>query len=171
MAFSPDARTLASGDSDGEIRLWDVATGKQKALLVKGPAHDQVYALAFQRNGRLLVSGHNSGEVVFWDLDHGQRLGPNVKFHRQSVSDLSFNPAGLTLASTSGNETFLWDVASRRPLGPLPHDLYYGTLAFSPNGKQLLLAGAANRSDALGCGPGFLAGPGLPDSQPQPDPR
>ena len=144
MAFSPDARTLASGDSDGEIRLWDVATGKQKALLVKGPAHDQVYALAFQRNGRLLVSGHNSGEVVFWDLDHGQQLGPNVKFHRQSVSDLSFNPAGLTLASTSGNETFLWDVASRRPLGPLPHDLHYGTLAFSPNGKQLLLAGAAN---------------------------
>jgi WD40 repeat protein len=141
LAFSPDARTLASGDSEGNIYLWDVATGKRRYLLFQG--HDKaVFALAFQRDGKLLVSGHDDGRVNFWDLVHDRRLGPNVNFHRKPVTDLAFNPTGLTLASTSGNDTFLWDVASRRPLGRLPHLLYYSVLAFSPNGEQLLLAGS-----------------------------
>ena len=148
LAFSSDARTLASGDGEGKICLWDVATGKRRALPFKGDSN-AVIALAFQRDGSLLVSGHRDGRVIFWDLVHDQQLGPNLKFHRKSVSGLSFNPTGLTLASTSGNDTFLWDVASRRPLGPLPHDLYYGTLVFSPNGKQLLLADSEAKRQML----------------------
>jgi WD40 repeat protein/predicted TPR repeat methyltransferase len=148
MAFSPDARTLASGDAEGNIRLWDVATGKQRVILSTGQTKS-VDALAFQRDGSLLVSGHSDGRVIFWDLVHDQQLGPNLKFHRDTVSSIAFNPTGLTVASTSGDETFLWDVASRRPLGRLPHGLHFGTLAFSPNGKQLLLVGSEAQRQML----------------------
>src|SRR5262249_54428654 len=33
VAFSPDGKTLASGDSVGTIKLWDVATGEERATL------------------------------------------------------------------------------------------------------------------------------------------
>jgi WD40 repeat protein len=33
VCFSRDGKTLASGAEDGTIRLWDPATGRQRAVL------------------------------------------------------------------------------------------------------------------------------------------
>src|SRR5262249_3595665 len=45
LAFSPDARLLAAGTTDGKIKIWDIATGKQLHTI---PAHTQaVLGLAF----------------------------------------------------------------------------------------------------------------------------
>jgi WD40 repeat protein len=36
VAFSPNGKLLVSGGADGTVRLWDVATGNQKAVLAAG---------------------------------------------------------------------------------------------------------------------------------------
>ena len=38
LTFSPDSRTLAAGNSDGTVRLWDVRSGQALAAPAAGPA-------------------------------------------------------------------------------------------------------------------------------------
>ena len=45
MAFSADGKMLASGDVVGTIRLWDTATGKERATFTHEPR--RAWSLAF----------------------------------------------------------------------------------------------------------------------------
>jgi RNA polymerase sigma factor (sigma-70 family) len=93
VAFTPDGRVLASADggpvskfwdasrsAPQQIRLWDVATGRQLAAFA-GHASD-VASLAFSPDGKRLVSGLANGSVMIWDMSDkvppppiAQRLG------------------------------------------------------------------------------------------------
>jgi WD40 repeat protein len=74
LAFSPDGRTLARGDSD-TVRLVEVATGKERHALT---GHDNlIRSLAFSPDGSLLVSGSYDTTALVWDLT-GRRTSPNA---------------------------------------------------------------------------------------------
>ena len=72
---SPDARTLASGDESGAVRLWDLETGVSHILEPhhKGP----VRTLSFSLDGRSLASTAQTvpGEVYLWDATTGKFRG------------------------------------------------------------------------------------------------
>jgi WD40 repeat protein len=71
VAFSPDGKLLAAGVAFQEgIRLWDVATGKQKSTL-KGHAHS-VQSVAFSPDGKLLASGSTDQTIKLWDMPGGK---------------------------------------------------------------------------------------------------
>jgi WD40 repeat protein len=62
-SFSPDGRTLASGDDSGAIKLWNVASGQEMLTLENYTS--SVKSLAFSQDSRTLVSC-GDGEIRLW---------------------------------------------------------------------------------------------------------
>ena len=139
IAFSPDGKTLASGDTYHNVILWDLETG-QRIYTLRRHA-DAVRALAFSPDGKTLASGSADRTIILWDTESGQFLD-QWRGHSVLINSLSFSPDGMTLASGSGDTTIiLWDMNPRQPLSRIPGGyMHFGqvlSVAFSPNGKTL----------------------------------
>jgi WD40 repeat protein len=71
---SPDGRFGVSGDFDMLVRVWDVRSGGQLAML---DGHDEVIAGALLTDdGHILASFDVAGHIVIWDLDWDYAFTP-----------------------------------------------------------------------------------------------
>ena len=136
VAFSPDGTLLATGEARGEVRVWDVATGKPLLVL---PGHTAwVRSVAFSPDGTLLASASEDRTIRFWDTPSGHCVNL-LRGHDDRVRAISWSPDGATLASSSDDRTIrLWDTQTgecRHTLTGHRHRIY--TIAFSPDGATL----------------------------------
>jgi WD40 repeat protein len=160
LAYSPDGRLLASAGSDHVVLLWEVATGRETAVL-EGLGQT-MYCLAFSPDGKLLAAGGLDETVCLWDIPDG-RLRGELPGHWPVTMALSFSSDGKTLAAGVGDrfqgsasgEVKLWDVATGTwkadLLGPIERTVGWPqgsvwSLAYSPDGQLL----------AVGTGTGHL---------------
>jgi WD40 repeat protein len=116
VAVSRDLSLAAQAIGGGQIRIVDLASGKER--WTAQAADENVTALAFSADGRKLASGAGFVEsaVRLWDVASGRELA-RLEGHRTYVRSLLFWPDGETLASASGDQTIhLWDVSSLSPV-------------------------------------------------------
>jgi hypothetical protein len=66
LAITPDGKTLVSGSPDASVRVWDVATGKERAVLTGH--NDGIWRLAISPDGKMLASASWDKTVKLWDL-------------------------------------------------------------------------------------------------------
>ena len=137
VIFSPDGKTLASIDSlDGAIHLWDVATGRGRAVL-NGclGVGDYILSASFSPDGKTLASGGSDGMMRIWDVASGREIA--VLKDDNDVWQVSFSPDGKTLASSTVHEVRLWDVRTwteKSVIGPRGG---YQIVSFSPDSRTL----------------------------------
>lgn len=125
LTFSPDNMTLASGDTNETIRLWDLKANS--AQVISKGTYTSSYALAFSPNGKLIAAGNGDGKIELFNINEEkqdyQRLFSQYKQmlprkgHKDKVTSLAFSPDSKMLISGSEDGTIRgWDVASRKQL-------------------------------------------------------
>jgi len=137
IAFTPDGRMLASGDTNTTVLVWDVSSGQ---LLYTLNHEATVNSVAFRPDGTILAAAGNNG-VRMWDMNNQQLLLElKASFSIQRL-DVTFSPDGRLLATATGNEVQLWDTVSGNPLGELAgHTDEVSAVGFSPDGRILASA-------------------------------
>jgi WD40 repeat protein len=79
LRFSPNGTFLAivSAEAPGQVRFYDVRTGKERPGLGEVEAPVSLAALAFSPDGRLLFTGHpREGTLRRWELATGRERRP-----------------------------------------------------------------------------------------------
>jgi WD40 repeat protein len=104
VAFRPDGEALASGAWGGDVREWEVSTGR---LLTDSKVHaGAVLALAYSPNGTRLASAGRDTTVRVNALDHD---GPDrvrvLSGHQQKVFGLAWSSDSKLLVSVSSDGT------------------------------------------------------------------
>jgi len=142
VAFSnPDGRLLATGDSDTEVRFWQVDSGHEYRKPLTNI--EIVNAVTFSPDGTLVAAGLADRTVHIWNVKTGQPYGHVLRGHTNQVESIDFSPDGKLLASAGDDRTVrLWDVATGQPYGRpiLAHEDVIWQVAFSPDGQTLATA-------------------------------
>lgn len=149
VAFSPNGQQLATGDTSGNIQIWEVPSGKQ-LLICRGHKY-WIWAVAFSPDGQFLASVSDDYQVKLWDVQTGVCLKTFVG-HTYSVNAIAFSPDGHFLATSSQDATIrIWPLQTGDPIMSvqgisevaedsmqlLGHQARVWSVAFSPDGQTL----------------------------------
>jgi len=148
---SPDGKTVAAADEDGELRLWDATSGR----LVGSPFPERptlrgrplrlgavFQDVEFSPDGKLLATSNYDDGVQLWDVA-GRRavatLAPSLGF----LGAVAFSPDGRLLAATQGASVHVFDVATRTNAGSVlePRAGPLVDVAFDDDGRTLAATG------------------------------
>ena len=147
VAFSPDGKRAASGDSSA-VRLWEVATGKE---IKSDDSHrDRVMAVAFSPDGKYVASGSEDRKVFLFEAAT-LRVVHTFRAHRADVRAVVFTPDGKRLVSADlSGAVFVWSIPDGKQLARLPMTGLGNVLSAVPIGdEQLLLCPASDNSAVL----------------------
>jgi WD40 repeat protein len=168
--LSPDGTRVAAVVRDGgrlRVRVWDTASGELRLDLGGPPAGpDQLVVTnrpVFSRDGRRIAAALNVGlgtadgtarEITVWDAGTGaivRTISRGIDFR---VVGLALSPDGRRLAATMGpgrsdpitpivpeGRMTVWDVETGRISFKPPGDKWFGLVDFSPDGRQVAVAG------------------------------
>jgi WD40 repeat protein len=172
LAFDSRSETLASGGSEGRIRLWHLPDGmdslqglvfldhdrellstaydgtlarwtRDGTLLKRVKTPAPVTSMAANEAADLVVTGHSDGNVRLWRLAD-LSLIQDLHPHHGKVRAVAFHAATNQLASSgTDGSVFYWRVHEEpRPLPSPPTDAQ--DLEFAPDGRILMGSGWFN---------------------------
>lgn len=151
MAYSPDGKVLATGNTDFTVRIWEAETGRElRRFPFSNPADNQASAVskvAFSPDGRVLgaAGSPGGGGQRFWLWKTGEELAP------EQAGDLprlmsgpvrSYAAGAKTFARMKGDSVVVEETGSAKTLLEVNLLNRPGQFALSPDGRRLAVADA-----------------------------
>jgi WD40 repeat protein len=97
---------LATGSSDGTIKLWDIEKGKERGIIKDNK--NAIKALSFSPNSEYLASGGNDSTLQLYSL-RSQKVVKTVQL-AGTVSDVAWSWDNQILAAAYPNNVLLLDL-------------------------------------------------------------
>jgi len=117
-----------------------------------------IRSMAFSPDGTRLAAGIGDRGVFVWDLPSGRLLATS----RDAYEKLAFSPRGDLLAMASPHGLHVWDLATRSVRDYPDSGLGYpGPIAFTPDGRKVVVGFGPSRSAAVWDLDDFEGKPGI----------
>ena len=141
-AFSRDGAKLVTASEDTNVRVWDVRTGAQLAVVAENGIANQA---VFSADGSQVLVASDSGTADLWDIASQTLVRSFGQPASQAVESAQFSPNGQEVVTASAAGTAqIWDEASgvarqgvEEPLNAALYDA-----SFSADGSKILTASA-----------------------------
>jgi len=109
LALSPDGKHLASGWSDGRIRIYDVDADFMEIQDFEANL-PSVFSLVYNIKGDKLISGGRDAQIRVWERGDTYFEALKIPAHLFTVNDLELIPELGLMASASRDKTVkIWD--------------------------------------------------------------
>ncbi len=134
LTFTPDGQALVSLGR-GVVRIWDVATGKERTAF-KGWNHD-IQTVALSADGRTLAASGEDGMIQVCDLATGEQRDD---LSQMAVGAVAVTPDGKHVALAAADGVVrLWECETGKFVRAFRgHEREPTALAFTPHGKELI---------------------------------
>ena len=139
ISFSSDGKLLTTGNTQGEIIIWEVKSGR---VFAKHQVHNSdVLSLAFSPNDETLVSSSKDGTLKFWNIQTDNYWSVSSE-NENEINAVAWHPDGRTLIS-GGSSGYIkvWNAIAGELNTTLEHGSEILTLAWSPDGKIIASGG------------------------------
>ena len=148
VAFSPDGRTIVSGDLGGKIQFWNPVTSELEATITTQHTSG-VKSLVYSPDGKTIaISKRNTNVVRLWDIATRENTITLVG-HTGEVSAIAYSPDGRTIATGSHDRTVrLWDANTGKHKTTFTGYTRVTSLIYSPDGRTLA-SGSSDRTVLL----------------------
>lgn len=153
VAFSRDGKTVACADVNGNVFLYETATG-DSITSIPAPDHRAVWTVSFNSTGTMLAAGtgrnkpYDDGSVFVWSTGAGYPVIASKKDpDGGEIESVAFSPVNSQLLAWSDNKGMvnIWNLASGATTSlrvfTASSGEYINGLAFSRDGTKLAGAG------------------------------